>query len=319
MCCQVGVLQTQINGFCMADFDTVLPPLATLVAFEAAFRHRNFTRAADELFQSQTTVSRRVRELEADLGVRLFDRHRYDATPTEHAEELITSVRLALSELAATAERIRRASSGDQTLTVLSSLALTSAMVVPAVSAFQREHPDIDVRVVSVCEPIETTRERFDVAVQYGPVVSERFAVRVIADEAVFPVCSPDFAAKLPDPLTLEALGRLPLIDVSYDEPTWMTWRLFFETFEALLAYAGAKLTMNSYAASLDVAERGDGVAIGWERSVGTRIEAGTLVEIPGLRPPQSNPINAYLAPTPSPHVSRFIELLEQQAAAAPA
>ncbi len=315
----MSVSWAQNSGFCMADFDTVLPPLATLVAFEAAFRHRNFTRAADELFQSQTTVSRRVRELEADLGVRLFDRHRYDATPTRHAEELITSVRLALSELAATAERIRREASDDRTLTVLSSLALTSAMVVPAVGAFQREHPDVDVRVVSACEPIETTRERFDVAIQYGPAVSERFRVHVIADEAVFPVCSPEFAAELPHPLTLEALGRLPLIDVTYVDPAWMTWAHFFETFEALPAYTGAKLTMNSYAVGLDVAERGDGVAIGWERSVRTRIEAGTLVEIPGLRPPLHTPINAYLAPTSTQHVPRFIELLEQHASAAPA
>ena len=63
-----------------------LPPLATLAPFEAACRLQNFTRAAEELHYSQTTVSRRIAELEADLGVTLFERQRYDAVPTRDAE-----------------------------------------------------------------------------------------------------------------------------------------------------------------------------------------------------------------------------------------
>lgn len=298
----------------MADFERTLPPLATLVAFEAAFRHRNFTRAADELFQSQTTVSRRVRELEADLGVTLFERHRYDVTPTRHAEELASSVRLALSELAATADRLRREATGDQALTILSSLALTTAMVVPAVSEFQFAHPDVDVRVVSACEPIETTREQFDLAVQYGPSDSERFDVHFIADEAVFPVCAPSYAAGLTDQLSLDALARLPLVDVIYDDPTWVTWAGFFAAFDAGVEFGTAKLTMSSYHATLDVAERGDGIALGWERSVRSRLDAGTLVEIPGYRIGHNSPINAYLASRPHQHVGHLIELLQRHA-----
>lgn len=295
-------------GIRMTDYDRSLPPLATLVAFEAAYRHRNFTRAAAALHQSQTTVSRRVRELEADLGVSLFERHRYDATPTRSADELIGSVRLALGELAAAAERLRT-TQGSDTLTVLSSLALTTALVVPAVSRYQREHPDVDVRVLSACEPIETTREHFDIATQYGPDVSDRFDVHPIDDETVFPVCSPTLADRLTSPVSVADLADLPLVDVAYDDPSWITWTDYFAGHGDVRAKVSPRLTLTSYQSALDAAERGDGVALAWERSVGPRIEAGTLVEIGGHRVPGAA-INAYMPPGRHPHATRLVELL---------
>jgi len=58
----------------MTDLFRNLPPLNSLVAFEAALRHKSFTRAADELALSQASVSRRIRELEQYLGFKLFER-----------------------------------------------------------------------------------------------------------------------------------------------------------------------------------------------------------------------------------------------------
>lgn len=278
----------------MADFDRLLPPLATLVAFEAAFRHRNFTRAAEELYQSQATVSRRVRELEADLGVCLFERHRYDLTPSPEAEMLAASVRLSLSELSSTADRIRRQASGTDSLTVLTSLSLASAAVAPILGGFQQKHPDLNIRVLSSCEPIESTQEQFDIALQYGACNSERFEVEFIAEEAVFPVCSPSFAAGLPTPATAADLACLPLLHVDYDDPSWATWNDFLEAAVATPPSHDRAMVFSSYQLCLDVAERGDGVALGWERSVKPRIEAGTLVRIPGITLSHAGRINAY-------------------------
>src|SRR5918996_3609704 len=51
-----------------------LPPLDLLKGFEAVARHLSFTKAADELFVTQSAVSRQIRQLEEHLGVRLFER-----------------------------------------------------------------------------------------------------------------------------------------------------------------------------------------------------------------------------------------------------
>lgn len=279
----------------MAEFGRLLPPLATLVAFEAAYRHRNFTRAAEELYQSQATVGRRVRELEADLGVCLFERHRYDVTPTPEAETFVASVLLSLGELSSSADRIRRQGSGIDSLTILISTSLASAAVAPILGGFQQQHPDLKIRVLSSCEPIESTQEQFDIALQYGSCDSERFEVEFIADEAVFPVCSPSLAAGLPTPATAADLASMPLLHVDYDDPRWATWSDLLAAPGSSSASPDRAMVFSSYQLCLDVAEQGDGVALGWERSVRPRIEAGTLIRIPGFALSQAGRINAYL------------------------
>ncbi len=108
----------------MSELARRLPPLSTLVSFEAAFRLRSFTRAADELALSQASISRRVRELERDLGVALFERRRYDVLPTEDGERFAATVRVALQELAGSADRLRARRDGTERLTIFSDMSL---------------------------------------------------------------------------------------------------------------------------------------------------------------------------------------------------
>ncbi len=296
----------------MSELERSLPPLATLVAFEAAYRHHNFSRAAAELFQSPTTVSRRVRELEDDLGLCLFERQRHDVAPTSDADELVASVRLSLNELAATAERLRRRAADEESLTVLASLSLTSVLVVPALEQLQHRYRDLNVQVISACEPIDSTRHPFDVALQYGTGESARFDVEFITNESVFPVCSPSVAERLPDPVTVEALSTMPLLHVDYADSTWTTWPPFLTAFGADGPFDQRSLVFSSYATCLDVAERGEGIALGWEFSVGPRISSRALVRVPGLTLAHAGRINAYL-PDEGPgrgYASEFVSLV---------
>ena len=298
----------------MSEYERLLPPLATLVIFEAAYRHGNFSRAAEELFQSQATVSRRVRELETDLGVLLFERHRHNVTPTAYADELSASVRLSLSELSSTAERIRRRAVETESLTILTSLSLASAVVTPILSSFQDRYPGLNIRVLSSCEPIESTREQFDLALQYGPPESDRFNVNFLAEEAVFPVCSPLFANGLPNNVRASELALMPLLHVEYEDSSWATWVDFFQSTNVDYAPVDPAMVFSSYRMCLDVAERGGGVALGWERSVAPRIEAGHLVRIPGLSMPNAALINTYSAKgaVRNDYASEFEQLLQE-------
>lgn len=296
----------------MPDFQALLPPLATLVPFEAAFRHRNFTRAAEELHFSQATVSRRISELEANLGVRLFERHRHDVVPTRDAEVLAESLRSSLSEISATADLLRRRNSGTSTLTIFSDLSLATTLVAPIIGDFQRIHPELKIRVLSSYEPIESVSETFDLGLQYGRNTVGSHTVQPIADDIVFPVCSPAFAAEMPPDVDVEALAGFPLLHVAYGEPDWTDWHRFlgFAGLAAELPTGG--LTFTSYQVCLDVAERGEGVALGWGRSVQPRIDAGLLVPLTNVRMPHPDIINAYLPRgwATSPHADEFLSLL---------
>lgn len=294
--------------------DRQLPPLATLVPFEAAYRLASFTRAAEELYTSQATISRRVRELEADLGVVLFERNRYDVTPTEAAEVLASSVRLSLTELAATAERLRRPGPGGATFTLRVSQSLAAAVVGPLLGRLNRHHPQVNVQVLSSCEPIETSRQVFDLALQYGACEPEtgqldRYGVEFVAAEAVFPVCGPALAEALSGTFDVGRAADLPLLHVDYDDPTWPTWPTVLRdegdnagSRVVTICDDDRSLSFSSYQVCLDMAEQGRGIALGWAHSVTPRLEAGALVRLAGPTVTAAATINAYRPKHGDPH-----------------
>ena len=288
-----------------------LPPLASLAPFEAACRLQNFTRAAEELHYSQTTVSRRIAELEADLGVTLFERQRYDVVPTRDAEVLAASVRLALGEISRTTDLLRRRTDASS-MTIFSDLSLATSLVAPVLGDFQRANPELKIRVLSSYEPIETSTEDFDVGLQYWRSGPNPYDVEPIADDSVYPVCSPNFADRLPAELSAADLRELPLLHVAYDNKDWTDWSRFLASFDTDSPSRVDGMTFTSYQVCLDVAERGEGVALGWARSVQPRIDAGLLVALTDLTMPHPNVINAYLPKSRAtpPHVRAFISLL---------
>ena len=83
-----------------------LPPLNALKAFEAAARHESFTRAAEELSVTQGAVSHQVKALEAELGLKLFNRERQRLVITEAGRDYLVVVRDALDRIAMGTERL---------------------------------------------------------------------------------------------------------------------------------------------------------------------------------------------------------------------
>ena len=301
----------------MTEYARRLPPLNALVAFEAAFRRRSFTRAGDELALSQASVSRRIRELEQNLGVQLFERRRYDVEPTADGEMLALSVRQSLGELATTADRLRDRGAGIDTLTIFSDLSLANALVTPIVGDFQRQNPGLRLRVVATSEAIEMAREAFDFGLQYGRRAEHAFEIEPIADDAIFPVCAPELAARLSASVDATELARQRLLHFAESGRNWTDWRTF-------LAMSGVKipppikgLMFSSQNVCLDVAERGEGIALGWGRSVKQRLDTGRLVRLSEMTMPLVGCINVYRPKRakPNPLADRFLDQMRKNLA----
>ena len=84
---------------------TFLPPIADLLAFEAAARHASISRAAQELHLTQSAVSRQIRQLEQQLGMALFHRVRQRIVLTDAGRVYAADVRAALQQLSASTQR----------------------------------------------------------------------------------------------------------------------------------------------------------------------------------------------------------------------
>src|SRR5258705_10026030 len=94
-----------------------LPPLEAFRFFEAAARHLNFTRAAEEMHVTHGAVSQRIKRLEEHLGKSLFRRGGRHMLLTDEGRRLLERVQTAISEIAEGVEAIR-SENRDRILTV---------------------------------------------------------------------------------------------------------------------------------------------------------------------------------------------------------
>jgi LysR family transcriptional regulator, glycine cleavage system transcriptional activator len=126
------------------DSSSRLPPLNALRGFEAAARHSSFAKAADELALTQSAVSHQVRQLEAALGQRLFNRLPREITLTDAGKDFLETVRQALEVLNVGVARLAPYKSTGS-LIVSADAAFARFWLLPRLAAFRRQRPDIEV------------------------------------------------------------------------------------------------------------------------------------------------------------------------------
>ncbi len=122
-----------------------------LLAFLSVARHRSLSRAADELDLGQPTISDRLRALERELGVTLVRRQGRGVALTPEGEAFLPYAQRALDVMKQGAESARAAHGGSGGRASIAVTVTAGAyLFAPALVAFQREHPDIEVQVRSV-------------------------------------------------------------------------------------------------------------------------------------------------------------------------
>jgi LysR family transcriptional regulator, glycine cleavage system transcriptional activator len=146
---------------------TKLPPLNTLRCFEAAARHRSFSRAADELHITQSAVSHQVRQLEEWCGVPLFVRHGRTTAPTERGEELARSLAEAFSVVQEACKRVRLTDQRPP-LTVAVLPSIGTIWLVPQMQEFFSKYPEIPVKIVYSIHNQRLAFDDVDIAIVWG-------------------------------------------------------------------------------------------------------------------------------------------------------
>ncbi len=121
-----------------------LPPLNALRAFEAAARHMNFTRAADELSVTPGAVSQQIQNLEDYVGAPLFKRTPRGLLLTDAAQTALPALREAFDRLAEAASLLTAAEEGRR-LTVSAAPSFAAKWLVPRLGRFEAAHPEVDV------------------------------------------------------------------------------------------------------------------------------------------------------------------------------
>jgi LysR family glycine cleavage system transcriptional activator len=199
-----------------------LPALNALKAFEAAARHESFTRAAEELCVTQGAVSHQVKALEAELGIKLFNRERQRLVITEAGRDYLNVLRDALDRIAIGTERlIQRQSSG--VLTVSTSPDFAAKWLVHRLGRFAEAHPNIDLRVSATLHHVDFAREDVDLAVRHGDGTWPGLDVVRLSSEQLFAVCSPKLLAGRNRITKPSDVLKFPLLHLD-DGNAWARW-----------------------------------------------------------------------------------------------
>ncbi|KZE33212.1 LysR substrate-binding domain-containing protein [Crenobacter luteus] len=247
-------------------------PLYALSVFEAAARHRSFTRAADELCLTQGAVSKQVAQLEAQLGYPLFLRGARSLALTAQGELLRPYVERALSTL----ERGVEAARGAGRRLRLKAPSCAARWLLREVRQFSREEPDIAVEVSSVhAHQVDFAREPFDLAVVFCALPADA-ALTPLFVERLTPVLSPALRDAEGLPLaTPDDLAAWPLLHPSPDRRDWRRW--FAETGgDAADADGGA--VFDSLDQAMNAALQGFGVTLGDVTLLADELAAGQVV-----------------------------------------
>ncbi|MCU4120440.1 LysR family transcriptional regulator [Variovorax sp. N23] len=199
-----------------------LPPVADLLAFEAAARHHSISRAADELHLTQSAVSRQIRQLEQQLGIALFHRVRQRIVLTDIGRVYAADVRAVLQQLSGASQKVM-ASAGGGLLNLAVLPTLGTRWLIPRLGGFVERHPEVTVNFAARSEPFDFAQEPFDAAIHFGAPHWAGAACAYLMHEAVVPVCSPAFAARhaIRQP---EDLAAVVLLQQSTRPTQWAEW-----------------------------------------------------------------------------------------------
>lgn len=206
-----------------------IPGTRALKTFEAAARHLNFTRAADELGLTPAAVSHQIKEIEDQLGVTLFARTSRTIRLTEGGVILLEAAVDALDLLTRAAARARKAERGTALLKVTLSPTFASKWLMPRLIGLRKTRPDIELRFDITDAVRDFDLDDVDIGIRFGGGKYAGLRSHRLFDDVVIPVCSPallsgDLPLREPRDLLNHTLCH---VDWSMQGLTWPTWRMW--------------------------------------------------------------------------------------------
>lgn len=199
-----------------------IPSTAALVAFEAAARHQNFTRAAEELALTQSAICRQIGGLEEFLGLELFRRSRRGVTLTEAGQSYARRVATQLDAVERDTLSVM-GQQGAQTIELALVPTFGTQWLLPRLRQFQALHPEITVNLTNRTRPFLFADTDFDAAIYFGDGDWSGTVAHTLMPERSVPVCSPALLHGA-DQLAAQAIGEMPLLQQTTRPYAWRQW-----------------------------------------------------------------------------------------------
>jgi DNA-binding transcriptional LysR family regulator len=256
-----------------------IPPIHCLLAFEALARLRSVTLAAEELNVTPSAVSHRIRQLESQLGPKLFLRGdaRNEFRLSAEGTTYLGQVRLALKALQSPPGDAAPANSPTK-LRLAVTPTFSRQILLPHLALFRHAYPDVELILQVTIPFLNVTAEGADLEIRFGAGGwGDLQELRILSDQ-VFPVCSPDY---------LHEFGPFEGFETAADVARARLIRSPLEPWRTWFAHCGIDLAepregsqFNDIGLALDAAAAGFGVALTRSRLGLAWLDSGRLIRL---------------------------------------
>ncbi|TPK91268.1 transcriptional regulator GcvA [Mesorhizobium sp. B2-4-12] len=207
----------------------LLPGTRALRTLEAAARHLNFTRAADELGLTPAAVSHQIKEIEDQLGIVLFTRTSRTIRLTEAGTVLFEAATDALDLLGRAAMRARKMARGTEFLKVTLDAQFAAKWLMRRVEDFRKQRPGIELRFDIAYGLRDFDLDDVDVGIRFGAGKYPGLCAHRLFDNIIIPVCSPGLLTSGPPLREPRDLFQHTLAHIEWTRQgvTWPNWRMW--------------------------------------------------------------------------------------------
>ncbi len=266
-----------------------------VLAFIAVATDRSFTHAAARLGVSQSALSRTIRNLEEQIGVRLLTRTTRSVSLTEAGERLFASAAPRVDEIEAELVALRELRDRPAgTVRITASEYAAESVVWPMLVPGLRDYPDIRVEIVSDNGFVDIAAQGLDAGVRLGESVEkDMIAVRIGPDQRLVPVASPGYFERHPLPAVPQDLVGHACINLRLvSSGAIYAWE-FEHDGQPLRVRVDGQLTFSSVKLAISAAAEGYGIAFVPEPAVAPLVAEGRLVRV----------LDEWCQPTPGFHL----------------
>ncbi|NTX69187.1 LysR family transcriptional regulator [Lelliottia amnigena] len=284
-----------------------------LVIFVAVVESGSFSRAAVQLGQANSAISRSVKKLEMKLGVSLLNRTTRQLSLTEEGERYFRRVQSILQEMAAAeTEIIETRSTPRGLLRIDAATPVVLHFLLPLVKPFRERYPEVSLSLVSSETFINLIERKVDVAIRAGTLTDSSLRARPLFTSYRKMIASPSYLARYGNPTNVDDLKQH--ICLGFTEPVSLnTWPIAGSDGQLHEIISG--LSSNSGETLKQLCLSGNGIACLSDYMINKELERGDLIEIlADKRLPVEMPFSAvyYSDRAVSTRIRAFIDFLSE-------
>ncbi|QFU24768.1 LysR family transcriptional regulator [Shewanella eurypsychrophilus] len=234
-----------------------IPPLRALQVFEAAARQEHFSRAAEELCITQSAVSHQVKVLEEHFSEQLFRREGRQLKLTSKGKLLYQELTQIFDSLSSLNQQVSGGESQELRLAVYSSFAVK--WLIPRLSHFRRQYPDIKIRLNMITDDPELSDSVADMFIS-GQNGHPGFWHKLLHQERLIPVCAPELF-DIGETIEVTSLFKQPLLTVD-EGPLGLDWPRWSQANQVIFPPSQQEHIFSHVLLAIEAAIAGQGVAL---------------------------------------------------------